>query len=46
MIKKIITALCYMMKVKRVSPKSSHHKAKTFFSVSLTFYLYKMMDAH
>ena len=32
------------MKGKRVNPKSSHHKEKQFFSISLMLYLYEMMD--
>ena len=38
---------CYMsyMKVKRVNPKSSHRKEKSF-SVSLILHLYEMTDAH
>ena len=38
---------CYMLYtkvVKRVNPKSSHHKEKNFFSFIL--YLYEMMHAH
>ena len=36
-----------MQVVKRVNPKSSHHKEKyfkKFFHISLTLYLYEMMD--
>ena len=36
--------LC-MKVVKRVNPKSSHHREK-FLPISLTLYLYDMMDVH
>ena len=40
--------MLYRESVKRVNPKSSHHKAKNFFliSFSLMLYLSEMMDAH
>ena len=38
--------MLYMKVAKRVIPKSSHHKKKMFFSVSLIFYLYEMIDVH
>ena len=36
----------YMKIVKRVNPKSSHHKKKYYFSISLILYLYEMIDIH
>ena len=47
MINIISTAVCYlyMKVVKRVNPKSSHHKEKNF-SISLILHLYEMVDVH
>lgn len=36
----------YMKVVKRINLKSSYHKGKTFFSVSLMLYLYEIVDVH
>ena len=46
MINVINTAVYYVWKWLRVNPKTSQHKEKNFFSISLILYLYKMMDAH
>ena len=35
-----------MKVVKRVNPKSLYHKENMFFSISLTLYLYEMMNVH
>lgn len=35
-----------MKMVKRVNPKSSHHKKKHYFSISLILYLYEKVDIH
>ena len=40
------TAVCYTQVLLRINPKSSHHKKKKFFSISLTLYLFEMMDVH
>ena len=32
--------------VKRINPKSSHHKQKILFPISLILYLYDMTDVH
>ena len=45
MISKINTAVCCIMKTKRVNPKNSHHK-ENFFSISLILYLYEMTEVH
>lgn len=40
-------AICYKKVVKRVNPKSPHHKKKNFFFlILLTLYLYEVMDVH
>ena len=44
MINIINTAVCYTWIVKRVDPKSSQHRKKKIFSISLILYPYKMMD--
>ena len=36
--------MLYMKVVKRINAKSSHHKEKIFFPISLILYLYEMMD--
>jgi len=36
----------HMAVVKRVNPKSSQQKEKTFYSISLLLYLHEMMDVH
>ena len=38
--------MLYMQVVKRVNPKSSHHKRNKFFPISLILYLYEIMDVH
>ena len=38
--------MLYMKAVKRVNPKSSHHKGKKCFPISLILYLYEMMGIH
>ena len=42
LINAIDKAVCYIWKLLRVNPKSSHHK-ENIFSISLIFYLYEMM---
>ena len=42
----IYLTLLYIMKVKRVNPKCSHHKEKYFFSFSFILHLYGMVDVH
>ena len=37
--------MLYMKAVKKVNPKSSHHKEK-IFPISLILYLHEMMDVH
>ena len=46
MIKIINAGVCYRWKSLRVNPKSSYHKEKQFFSISLILYLYEMIDVH
>ena len=38
--------MLYMRGVRRVNPKSSHHKEKNIFSVSLILYLREIMGVH
>ena len=35
-----------MKVVKKVNPKSSHHKKNIFFLISLILYLHEMIDVH
>lgn len=46
MINIINTVARCMKAVRRVNPKSSHHKEKIFFSISLILYLSEMTDVH
>ena len=38
--------MLYMNVVRRVNPKSSHHKEKYFFPFSLILYLYETLGVH
>ena len=43
---KVLECILHIKVVKRVNPKSAHHKEKVFFSISLILYLCEMMDVH
>ena len=38
--------MLYMKAVRRADPKTYYHKEKTYCFISLSLYLYEMMDTH